>query len=251
MTVAPIFLADLDDTLFQTRRKCPADIPAERLTPASWTDDGEPSGYQTPRQRNLLEWMRQGEVIPVTARSLIVTARTIVGIKGRAICANGGVMLDRDGNRDDAWHDHLKSAAIEGGTVSDAYRIIMPVLQRHGDHLRHWIVSEEALGLYIVIKHNDLTDAALTEIGRTCAALLPEGWHVHSNGNNFAILPSWLGKKHAVRRLVERIRQEEPDRNIVGIGDSRTDAAYMMECDYVMAPANSQIAGALAALVAA
>jgi hypothetical protein len=37
-----IALVDLDDTLFQTRRKCPADVAEDRLTPLGFARDGSP-----------------------------------------------------------------------------------------------------------------------------------------------------------------------------------------------------------------
>ena len=40
--VRPIALVDLDDTLFQTLRKCPADVPRERLTVMAVARDGAP-----------------------------------------------------------------------------------------------------------------------------------------------------------------------------------------------------------------
>ena len=36
----PLIFVDLDDTLFQTLRKCPPDVPAERLTPLGFARDG-------------------------------------------------------------------------------------------------------------------------------------------------------------------------------------------------------------------
>ena len=65
-----IALVDLDDTLFQTLRKCPPDVPAERLVPLGFARDGSPLSYATPRQLNLLEWLAESAwLVPVTARS--------------------------------------------------------------------------------------------------------------------------------------------------------------------------------------
>ena len=68
MTIRPLILADLDDSLFQTRPKC-GDWPDETLRLMSRLVDGSPSGYATPPQQGLMAWLAHGEVVPVTARS--------------------------------------------------------------------------------------------------------------------------------------------------------------------------------------
>ena len=64
----PVFVfADLDDSLFNSARKCPPGVPLE---PAALLKNGEVVSYTNPRQRALLHWLRQGAtIVPVTARS--------------------------------------------------------------------------------------------------------------------------------------------------------------------------------------
>lgn len=64
----PLILADLDDSLFQTRAKC-GDWAEDDLRLMSRLADGSPSGYATPPQQALLGWLAHGELVPVTARA--------------------------------------------------------------------------------------------------------------------------------------------------------------------------------------
>jgi hypothetical protein len=114
--VRAIALVDLDDTLFQTLRKCPPDVPAERLVPLGFARDGAPLSYATPRQMQLIEWLSETAwLVPVTARSRDALMRARIPFTA-AICAHGGVIIGEDGEVDAQWHDHAvrQSAALPG-----------------------------------------------------------------------------------------------------------------------------------------
>jgi hypothetical protein len=252
-TVAPLVLADLDDTLFQTLRKVPKDVDRDDLTPASWLKDGSVSGYMTPIQRVFQGWLAQGEVVPVTARNRLVMERTFLKGCGRAICSHGGLILDREGRTDRGWTEHLSSLdAASTVRVTEAYEHVKASLARHGDLFRHWMVSEEGIDLYVTVKQNraeegeslgeDLSDAAIEALGG-----LEGDWKLHRNGNNAAFMPSWLGKRQAVEHLLAEIRASDPGRPVIGFGDSTSDLPFMAACDYMMTPARSQVAATLAA----
>jgi hypothetical protein len=104
------------------------------------------------------------------------------------------------------------------------------------------VLSEEGMGLYVLAKHEETDEAALHSTVDAMVGELPEGWRVHRNGNNAALMPPWLGKEHAVGALLPRLRERHPDAPVIGIGDSLTDAPYMALCDYAMMPRGSQLA---------
>ena len=232
--MTPVFLTDLDDTLFQTRRKIAE--PTAGLKLMSTLIDGSPSGFATPKQQALLGWMSLGQVVPVTARSTGVLARVDVP-QAPAICSNGGCIIGEDGALDRDWHDRLASEAAADHAVHDVYRAVTDALD---DRFRHWVVEEHDLPLYIVIKSNADSDQDLIDLAERRRALLPPAWREHSNGNNLAYMPGWLNKRHAVAYLIERLRADAPDTPILGVGDSLSDVGFMDLCDYAITPTDSQ-----------
>ncbi|ESQ73957.1 hypothetical protein [Asticcacaulis sp. AC402] len=241
MTSRPLIFTDLDDTLFQTERKCP-DGSAQGLRLMSRLADGSPSGYATLRQDHMLGWLRMGQVIPVTARSRAVLARVDIE-QAPAICGNGGCILDSAGEVDRDWHDHLVMLARNGDAVEDVDACLMGGLARTRDPaaFRHWVAAENGLKQYIVIKSNRDEGEVLAEVERDLAALVPAGWRVHRNDNNLAYLPPWLNKRYAVKYLLDRLRRDTPDTPVIGIGDSLSDAGFMDLCDLAMTPTPSQL----------
>lgn len=237
MTAPPLILADLDDSLFQTRPKC-GDWPEEQLSLMSRLVDGSPSGYATPPQQALLGWLAHGELVPVTARARDVLARVDIA-QAPAICANGGCILTADGTPDPVWHARLSAEAQR----AEAPAALYPALTDGLDELayRHWLVSEDGLDLYIVIKSNIGDVPALTALAESLRDRLPAGWRIHANGNNLAFLPPWLSKRAAVRYMLEQVRKETPGRLVVGIGDSWSDAGFLDLTDMAMIPTQAQL----------
>ena len=239
-----LVFADLDDTLFQTRRKVPEREDAE-LTVASTLADGRPSGYATPVQRALLALLEGARLVPVTARSREALARVAVAA-APAVCANGGCILGEDGAPDRAWHARLAArAARADARVEEVFALVDGACATLD--VRRWIVAEDGLALYVVVKDN-------AEEGRALEALvagpldgaLPDGWRVHLNGNNLALSPPWLAKRDAVAHLLPRLVGGRADLPVIGLGDSLSDAGFMDLCHYALAPTGSQLWRALA-----
>lgn len=233
--VTPIVFSDLDDTLFQTLRKCPDE--GDGLKVMSTLVDGSPSGYSTPRQQAMLAWLSSGRLIPVTARSTVVLARVQIA-QTPAICSNGGCIVLEDGGPDRLWHDRLTEQARRDHAVHDVHQSLTETLD--GEIFRHWVVAENGLPLYVVIKSNAGSATELAELSDRHRHLIPATWRRHANGNNLAYMPAWLNKRHAVAYMIEKIRASEPDRPILGVGDSLSDVGFMDLCDFAMAPTGSQ-----------
>lgn len=240
-----IALVDLDDTLFQTLRKCPPDVPQERLVPLGFARDGSPLSYATPRQVAMIDWLAETAwLVPVTARSRDALMRARIPFTA-AIAAHGGVILGEDGRPDAAWHAHVSAKADADSSALHTLRdrIALEAEERRAD-LRVRVLDEEGVGLYVLAKHQETDEAALHATVDAMLDDVPAGWTVHRNGNNVAIMPPWLGKQHAVAALLPRLRAAHPDAPVIGIGDSVTDAPYMALCDYAMMPQGSQLARA-------
>lgn len=231
----PVILTDLDDTLFSTLRKCPPGI--EGLALMSTLADGSPSGYATPVQQNFLAWLQVGQVIPVTARGTDVLAQVNIS-QAPAICSNGGCILNDGAGIDQEWHDRLMACSQGSAGIRQVHALMTSDLA--ASDYRHWVVSENDLPLYIVIKSNTNSEQALIDLDLRLQPFKPAGWRKHINGNNLAYLPPWLNKRSAAAYLIEKIRNNAPGTPIIGVGDSHSDVGFMDLCDFAMAPTRSQ-----------
>ncbi len=228
----PIIFTDLDDTLFQTLRKTHDGM--GHLECMSTLSDGSPSGYSSEKQLNLISWFQQEMVIPVTARSSKVIARVNIPFD-IAVCSNGGAILNKDGSFDAEWHS-LLSEQLSPYNISTVYDGVCSTLD--GMDVRHWVVYENGIGIYIVIKSNTdpvLLDTVTEKLGYY------NKYRFHRNGNNLALIPNIVNKRYAVEYLITKMKVENPHKPIIGVGDSNSDTGFMDLCDFAMAPTNSQL----------
>jgi hypothetical protein len=240
----PIVLVDLDDTLFQTERKC-VGTPKDRLSLASLSSNGSHS-YMTPKQAALVSWLAAtAELVPVTARGTEAFSRVTLPFRHGAILANGAVILSPDGSADPEW-DAIVRPALErvAGTLATLEADCMARAKAVGVSVRGWVVEESGMGTYFVLKENDGDGTRLPEI----APEMPgPGWVRHHNGNNIAFIPPAISKRAATEFLLSRKLAENPDRPVIGFGDSVTDLSYLGICDWWGAPGRSQITDLVAA----
>lgn len=231
-----LVLVDLDDTLFQTRRKCPPDVPESALTPLGFGRDGAPLGFATPRQLGFLAWLSEAAlIVPVTGRSHEALKRVRLD-HGWGVCAHGGVVLGADGAPDPDWTGHIAGeAAPHAPTLAALVEAAGPLAR---------VLHEGEIPLYVLMKHPEADEAMLEEALARVTPLVPGGWTIHRNGNNAALMPPYLGKAQAVRALLPRLRALHPDAPVIGIGDSLSDAPFMALCDYAMTPIGSQLGAA-------
>ncbi len=232
-----IFL-DLDDSVFQTLPKCP---PGEAVSPVAYRRDGEPLSFMTARQRTFIEMLfRAGTVIPATARGLDAFRRVDLPFPGPAIVGFGGVVLRADGTPDPGWEAHIRPLC-EGvaeeldGHLRATVRFIAE--RRLGAHAR--VISDLGMQLYIVVKHPDGDASKLDPIREgPWAAIAPERYFVHHNGNNLSLVPRFLGKERAVRHVLAG----RPGPVLaLGVGDSFSDAPFLSLCDFALVPRGSQL----------
>jgi hypothetical protein len=238
----PCLFLDLDDTMFQTMRKCP---PGARLENAASGRDGTPLSFMTDGQTALFRLFSETmRVIPTTARSLDAFKRVHLPFEHGAILDYGGVILDAAGNVDPQWDAGIREqAAAAGGIMHDLCGAIRDYAARHGMTLSVRIIGDFAMELYIVIKQPDAEIAVLEQLHRECVLpLAPAEFYVHFNDNNIAIIPRFLNKAHAVKFLIEeRLRPADGTLVTIGMGDSLSDLHFMGVCDYLLAPTGSQI----------
>jgi len=238
----PLAFVDLDDTLFQTARKMAEGVPR---TAATLDVHGQPNGFMDPVQHAFITWLlATADVVPVTARSVEAYGRVMLPFAEGAICSHGGVMLRPDGLLDRSWHGRmvevLQSVQDRLPALSEA---TLEIGRQLGYSLRGWVVEEEGLRHYVVVKHNESDDSVLAEVlAEVRSRRMVDGMHVHANGNNLAFLPTGLAKRAAVQEWLRRDREIHGERPVLGFGDSITDLGYMDLCHMWATPARSQLA---------
>lgn len=236
--------ADLDDTLFQTLEKCAV---REALEPAAYYSDGSICSFTTPAQRSFFAFASEGmTVIPTTARSLDAFRRVHLGFTSYAVLNFGGIILQPDGSIERDWQGRMHGlmTAAWPGLQELAARIDAWAAQT-GYAGRTRLVEDAGTPFFIVVKDPEKITANLATIERE--VVLPwiaagnAGYCVHRNGNNLAILPTSLDKANAVAYVTERLRREHGELITLGMGDSRSDARFMADCDYAIIPRRTQL----------
>jgi len=232
---------DLDDTVFQTRPKCP---PGEPVRPAAFGRDRQPLGFRTDRQSALLDLMFGGAtVIPTTARNFDAYRRVDLPFSSVAIINFGGVVLLPDGAPDPEWDARVRPRALAlAAELLAIHREAERVIAAGGLGVVCRVISDFDMPLYVVAKHPAGDAAALDAVQAAVFGRAdPDAYFVHRNGNNLSLVPRFLGKERAVAYVIERHLGPGPVLTI-GAGDSLTDAPFLALCDFSLMPRGCQLA---------
>jgi len=241
-----ILFIDLDDTLFNSREKCAPDV---QLEPVAYLRDGSPISFTSPRQRAFLSYVQAGMLlVPTTARNLDALRRVDIQWNSYAIINYGGVVLAPDGTADQAWlaRTQRESQAALPGLQQAAALLDAYAARNQGGQAR--IVEDFGIPFYIVIKDPEKDASRLAQMEQDVLQpwVAGEGrdYYIHRNGNNLAVLPRTLNKAHAVTYVRERLQEELGPIVSFGMGDSKSDARFMADCDYAIVPRGTQLAAA-------
>lgn len=238
-----VFL-DLDDTIFQTKRKCPEDA---KITPAAFLKDGSPISYFTEKQRHLFKLLNtKTRLIPTTARNEDAFRRACVEEFDYAIINHGGIILNGDGSVHQGWFEQMESKIQP--VLPELETLETEVIQyaeRNNIDYKVRLISDFGLTFYLSVKHKQRDNAALKtlldDVVNPCLAFSSTELYCHLNDNNLAVLPKFLNKAPAVSYLQKQLDEEHEEYLSFGMGDSLTDMPYMQLCDYFVTPTNSQI----------
>ncbi len=237
---------DLDDTLFQTPKKCASEV---ALEPAAYLKNGDACSFTTPRQRAFMEFaQREMTLIPATARNADAFGRVDLPFSSYAVLDYGGVVLQPGGALDAGWLELMRGdmhVALPG--LREAMRVIDDFQLALGRPARARLIEDYATPFYIVIKDHEANAERLAEIEQQVLAPWVAGpgadYFIHRNGNNLALLPHTLNKARAVAYLRAELEAEHGPILSFGMGDSRSDARFMAACDYAIVPNGTQLAG--------
>jgi hydroxymethylpyrimidine pyrophosphatase-like HAD family hydrolase len=245
-----IFL-DLDDTLFQTLRKCEFGADDPKLQVRAYLPDGTPNSFATHKQQWLWDWLSQGfKIVPVTARDVHAFERCTLLFQEEIVLNHGAVILDKQRQIDKVWMDNiLQTLPTYHEKFFDLWAEIESYAQQH-QGFKPRLVNDFSVTWYGYIKHQDRTEATLKILLDTIIkphpSIIDGSLYWHINGNNLAVLPKIINKENAVRYLMTHYKREYPDLLTFGAGDSRTDAAFITLCDYALIPKNTQLFKTLA-----
>lgn len=245
-----LFFVDLDDTLFQTLRKCSRAVDASvELTPRAFLKTGEVISYSTPKQNRLWESLsRSGMVVPVTARNFDAFSRVNLDFRHDAVLNHGAVIVDARGRIDVEWQAHMARVLPPyQDLLYEVWEVVAGyVVENPG--LRPRLIEDFDVCWYGVIKHADADEQVLQELVPRLTelpALASGQLYCHINSNNLAIIPEVVTKAGAVEFLLQRYAGQYENLLTVGIGDSKTDMPFMSLCDYAVVPGNTQLGAIL------
>lgn len=237
--INPVIFADLDDTLFQTRRKMHG---ADTHRQAAVAANGDPrkSSFMTAQQSAMFDWLNSTtELVPVTARSVDAFTRVDLPFKSWAIVSNGAVILEPGGQPHAPWTDKMTRTLAP---LAETMQTILDAGRGADIDTRSWIVQENGLATYVCFKLNDLTPESLHALENL--TLPVTGWTRHFNSETLALIPPGSGKAAAVDYLHGLLNRDQK-RPTLGFGDSLSDLSYMTSTDVLMIPTRSQIGDTL------
>jgi hydroxymethylpyrimidine pyrophosphatase-like HAD family hydrolase len=246
-----LIFVDLDDTLFQTARKCP---PIGTLLPATTAQDGSIGSYMTHAQRFLFERLRQDSlIIPTTARDTPAFKRVHLEFNDLAILNNGATILLPDGSLDPVWNDHVhRSLERVHNQMQQFLEEALLFAEQHNLGAKIYPITDTVMdsplyptqNLYLVSKHPQKDLANLERVKEFWQERLEQtgaDFYLTSNDNNVALLPHCITKRAAVEYVLNDKRARE-EWLTLGIGDSLSDLGFMDLCDFWITPRGSQIA---------
>lgn len=238
---------DLDDTLFQSSSKC---VPKLDLRPAAYLNDGLACSFTTQRQREFFELMhREMTMIPATARNRDALGRVSLPFNSYSIIDYGGIVLEPDGSVDPIWIEIMRTRmASEVDGLKEVTQVIDGYSKSAGLQGRARLIEDFEIPFYVVLKDPEKNAKHLEQVEREALrpwlanTVMGERFSIHRNGNNLAVLPKALNKARAVAHVRQRLVAEHGEIMTLGMGDSKSDASFMLACDYAIIPSGTQLA---------
>lgn len=248
--IRPVVFPDLDDTLFQTKRKMVDELDQVPVRVGALDRSLAPRSFMNEEQALLVDWLLvNADVIPVTARGTDEYARMQIPFTSWAITTHGAVILSPDGQCDTQWQQHIEAALTPyRQRLLDMQGAITTLMAERGiDAWARINYEYDGVPIYLVLKHTDSTkldelNAIGDEIEQTFGT---EGFYVHRNSNNIAWLPICIEKGKATGYLLNKLRAERGTFPTIGLGDSLTDFSFLKLCSWYGVPKQSQFSSAI------
>lgn len=249
----PYALMDLDDTLFQTKRKLAQGYPSsDGLTVATLDKQGEALSFFTKKQAQWFAWLSQTtELIPVTARDTQEIKRVKLPFHSWQVLTHGAVIIQPDGKPLSVWQSIMaqKLRPLQP-TILQLHETLMSEFSALALRytLHREMLGDEELIVYLAIKHADKDHTVLLDLAKRLPTVtgFSQNFYAHVNANNLAILPYAVNKCFAVGFLQDGIL--DPLRPSFGFGDSLTDLPFLQRLDWYGTPNKGQLHDAISVL---
>lgn len=228
-----IFFIDLDDTIFQTKRKN-----INGIYQATTTKDETKNSFMTEKQKKFFDLFFDKEnikLIPLTARNKEQYNRTFLKdiLIDYSLCFAGQIYINDQILQD--WNnrviDNFNKTNLK---LEDIYLDI----SKEFDGIFKIIIVENT---YISIKHHNVYSESFENdrinILNLINKKLNNEYFVHENNNNLAIIPNFLDKKYACEYFINYYNPEIT----IGMADSISDYNFMDICDYKIIPSKTQL----------
>lgn len=246
----PLALCDLDDTLFQTKRKMLDENAQTPFRVGALDRERQPRSFMTKEQAMMVDWLlATAELIPVTARGTEETSRVQIPFNSWKVMTHGAVIANPDGSINREWAQIVKTAlAGMRGQLVQYQEQLSAQLSASG--IEAWCrmnFEYDNCPVYFVMKHRDSTCISeLIEFNAHAMKMLDTThFYIHQNGNNIAWIPNCIQKGLAVEWLLIKLREERGVFPVFGLGDSLSDHTFMKHCHWFGMPSNSQFADAI------
>ncbi|WP_045411871.1 hypothetical protein [Vibrio owensii] len=243
--IKPVFFVDLDDNLFQTSRKINKFYKNE-CTIAALDRQYKPRSFFTLKQSNYLQWLLvNSEVIPVTARGTEEISRVAVNFMSWKIITHGAVIQKPCGEIDYGWQEIIT-------TQLHPYQIILHKMQEEltklfeVSNVNAWArinYEYNGVAVFLAAKHsnNKCVKELYDVVDKFNTKYRFNGFYMHRNDNNIALIPRCIEKGIAVKYLLKKLKTEELGVPVVGLGDSISDHKFLRQCDWFGMPKKGQI----------
>lgn len=252
--IKPVVLTDLDDTLFQTKRKMQQELALDVHEVAALDRSLQPRSFMSQEQALFVQWLFQhADLIPVTARGTQEIQRVTLPFNSWMITTHGAVILNSQGEIDESWKSHiLHEIAPYRQRLIDLQQNIAQQMENSG--LDAWVrinYEYDNVPIYFVMKHRDSNKIAeLYEFADKLENMFgTDGFYIHRNGNNIAWIPLPIEKGKAAQWLVDKLRAERGIFPLIGMGDSLSDYSFMKQCSWYCIPKQSQFTQAIKQLI--
>lgn len=245
--ILPYAFMDLDDTLFQTKRKMSAWQLAtndKTLICAAVNKQDEPLSFMSARQNAFVNWLFAcTELIVVTARDKDEIRRVKLPFASWQVLTHGARIVTPAGTPLESWQEQMHSALLP---LQDKLNAMTDMIKMQFADLRFTPHNDSFCGndlmIYLAIKHPQKDHEALATLAKKLPSLIPDfadTFYIHVNANNLAILPQAVHKKNAVNFLLNN--HLDSDRPSFGFGDSLADLPFLQGLDWYGMPARGQL----------
>ncbi|WP_147199731.1 hypothetical protein [Pantoea sp. CCBC3-3-1] len=246
----PLALCDLDDTLFQTKRKMLDENGQILYRTGALDRELQPRSFMSEEQSMMVDWLlATAELIPVTARGTEETSRVQIPFSSWKVMTHGAVIANPDGSVNEEWASVVKTAlsGMRKKLISYQERLSAQLLDSGVNAWCRMNYEYDSTPVYFVMKHRDST--RIKELfdfnANAVKAFDTTDFYIHQNGNNVAWIPNCVQKGLAVEWLLKKLREERGAFPVLGLGDSLSDHTFMKHCHWFGMPSRSQFADAV------